>query len=239
MTFELATKFKPDADEPFAAAVAAGMKAAELWTGPEVLAAAGEVVERARRFSLRYALHFPNRRDLTPEQLAAFVELYRALDCRSFTIHELEYDRYASDLERIAPDLRPAVENSMLAYDDLPRWATTRPGLTLDVEHIWCFTVRGAPLSEVVAVVRDLLKQHAHKVRHVHLPGYWAEGEEHRPLHRSPDFAGAMLGLLADVGYSGFVVSEADTQYQTVPEMSADVEFVAAWRRRRTLAESP
>jgi len=34
---ELATKFKPDVDGPFQAAVDAGLRAAELWTGPEVL----------------------------------------------------------------------------------------------------------------------------------------------------------------------------------------------------------
>ena len=119
---QLATKFKPDADAPFQTAVDAGLRAAELWTGPDVLELWEETAARAKRFDLRYALHFPTRRDLTERHLDAVVALYRALDCRSMTIHQLEFDRYAPDVAHRATDVVLAVENSHLSPEQLQSW---------------------------------------------------------------------------------------------------------------------
>jgi sugar phosphate isomerase/epimerase len=230
---ELATKFKPDADEPFQAAVDAGLLAAELWTGPAVLDRRAEVVERARRFPLRYALHFPTRRDLTERQLDEAVELYRALGCRSMTIHQLEFDRYAPDLLRRDPALTLAVENSHLAPPQLAAWAENNRYLTLDAEHVWYLTHPEKSLGEVLAVFRDLLERYAAKLRHVHLPGYWLGQDEHRPMYCSREFVFPVLSLLDEFGFDGLVVSESDVQYQTPNDLRMDALLFDTWKKQR------
>lgn len=232
---ELATKFKPDGEEPFRIAVEAGYRCAELWTGPDVLADTANVVALCRRFPLRYALHFPTRRDLTPEQLEAVVELYHALDCRSLTIHQLEHDLYADELLRRNAGLVLAVENGSLSSIELAAWAERNRYLTLDAEHVWMFGHAGDSCAEAVAAVARLLAAHGGKLRHVHLPGHSGGPDEHRPMYEGWDYVRAVLDRLTDVGYSGFVVSEVDQNYQTLEHLARDRALFDAWldERRR------
>jgi hypothetical protein len=230
---ELATKFKPDIDEPFQAAVDAGLRAAELWTGPDVLDRGPEVAARARRFPLRYALHFPTRRDLTERHLDAVVELYRALECRSMTIHQLEFDRYAPDLLRRDASLILAVENSHLAPPQLASWAEANRYLTLDAEHVWYLTHPEKSLGEVLAVFRGLLERYSGKLRHVHLPGYWIGQDEHRPMYCARDFVFPVLSLLDEFAFDGLVVSETDVQYQTPNDLRMDALLFDTWKNQR------
>ncbi len=230
---QLATKFKPDADEPFRIAVDAGLRAAELWTGPDVLDDWEATAARARKFDLRYALHFPTRRNLTERQLDAVVGLYHALGCRSMTIHQLEYDRYWPDVARRSAEVCLAVENSHLAPEQLQSWANGNRNLTLDAEHVWYLTYPQATLGEAIDACRDLLARHAAKVRHVHLPGYLAGGDEHRPMYCSRDFVFAVLSLLDDVGYEGLVVSEVDVAYQTPNDLRMDALLFDTWTKTR------
>jgi sugar phosphate isomerase/epimerase len=233
---QLATKFKPDADEPFEIAVAAGMHCAELWTGPDVLEQWEAVVERARRFDLRYALHFPTKRTLTERHFRAFVELYRALDCRAAVIHQLEWDKYAAEVLKLAPDLVLAVENSFLTRDEFRGWETGHKNLTLDAEHVWLLTLGGAAIADVLEYIRAFLARNGSKVRHVHLPGYYFGLEEHRPMYCSRDFVLPVLSLLDDVGFNGFVVSEIDVPYQNVNDIRMDVLLFDTWRTSRSAA---
>lgn len=230
---QLATKFKPDADAPFQTAVAAGLRCAELWTGPDVLADWRAVVERAERFDLRYALHFPNRRDLTDDQLRAFVELYRALGCRSATIHQLEYDRYGEAVQKLG-DVCLAVENSHLDVPGFHRWAEANRYLTFDVEHVWFLTMPESPLSDVLPFIADFLTKHAAKIRHVHMPGYTPGLPDHRPMYTAPEFVTQSLSLLRDAGYDGLVVSETDVEFQNLDDLRKDCELFDAWRTGRS-----
>jgi len=230
---ELATKFKPDEEEPFRVAVAAGYRCAELWTGPDVLADVAKVVALCRRFPLRYALHFPTRRDLTPRQLEAVVELYRALDCRSLTIHRPEHDLYAEELLSGDAGLVLAVENGALSPNELAAWAERNRYLTLDAEHVWMFSHEGASREEAVGAVSRLLTAHGAKLRHVHLPGHSGGPDEHRPMHEGWDYVRAVLDRLADVGYSGFVVSEVEQSYQTFEHLAKDRALFEAWLAER------
>jgi len=230
---ELATKFKPDVDGPFQAAVDAGLRAAELWTGPEVLDHSEEVAERARKFDLRYALHFPTRRDLSQRHLDGVVGLYRSLGCRSMTIHQLEFDRYAPDLLRRDASIVLAVENSHLAPAQLAAWAEANRHLTLDAEHVWYLTHPEKSLGEVLAVFRALLERYAGKLRHVHLPGYWIGQDEHRPMYFARDFVFPVLSLLDEFGFEGLVVSETDVQYQTPNDLRMDALLFDTWKNKR------
>lgn len=233
---ELATKFKPDEDAPFRVALEAGYRCAELWTGPDVLADAAAVIERCRRFPLRYALHFPTRRDLTPRQLDAVVELYRALDCRSLTIHQPEYDRYAEELLGREAGLVLAVENGALSAAELAAWSERNRYLTLDAEHVWMFSHEGATLEAAIDAVGRVIASQQAKLRHLHLPGHCGGGDEHRPMYFGWEFVRAVLDRLADVGYSGFVVSEVEQRYQTAEHLAKDRTLFDAWlaERRRT-----
>lgn len=230
---QLATKFKPDADEPFRIAVDAGLRAAELWTGPDVLDDWEAIAARARKFDLRYSLHFPTRRDLAERHLDAVVALYRALDCRSMTIHQLEFDRYAPDVTHRSSDVVLAVENSHFSPAQLRSWAERNRTLTLDAEHVWYLTYPQATLGEAIDACRELLLRYAAKVRHVHLPGYFAGLDEHRPMYCSRDFVFAVLSLLDDVGYDGLVVSEVDVQYQTPNDLRMDALLFDTWTKTR------
>lgn len=235
---ELATKFKPDAEEPFRVAVAAGYRCAELWTGPDVLSDVAQVAARCRRFPLRYALHFPTRRDLTPRQLEAVVELYRALDCRSLTIHQPEYDRYADELLHRDAGLVLAVENGALSATELAAWAEKNRDLTFDAEHFWMFSHEGVSRGEALADVARLLAVHGAKLRHVHLPGHDGGPEEHRPMHEGWDYVRGVLDRLADIGYSGFVVSEVEQTYQTLEHLAKDRSLFDAWLAERGRSQS-
>lgn len=226
---QLATKFKPDADEPFQTALDAGLRCAELWTGPDVLDDVETVIARARRFDLRYALHFPTRRDLTDAHLKNFVALYRALDCRSATIHQPEHDRYAAAMQKLAPDVVLAVENSYLDVPGFHRWAEVNPALTFDVEHVWFLTLPEEPLHRVLPFVKTFLARHAAKIRHVHMPGYTPGTPDHQPMYTAPEFVTSSLSLLRDAGYDGLVVSETDVPFQNVADIRKDRELFENW----------
>ena len=83
------------------------------------------------------------------------------------------YDRYAEALLRLDPGVRLAVENHRLSPAGLIDWAEGNPGLALDIEHLWKFTLLDAPLGRLLDEVRAFLAHFGGKLRHVHLPGYW------------------------------------------------------------------
>lgn len=234
----LATKFKPDADAPFQTALDAGLRAAELWTGPDVLDEWRAVAERCARFDLRYRLHFPTKRTLTDDHLRAFVELARAVDSRVAVIHRLEMGKYGAAVQALDPQLELAVENGHLVPPDFAEWAAAYPYLTFDAEHLWLFTHPGITLPQAVDTAASFLKRNHAKLRHVHLPGYCGTQDEHRPMHCSPEYVRAILSLLDGVGYAGFVVSEVDLPYQNGDDLRRDAELFTAWQRDRRAAAS-
>ena len=234
---QLATKFAPSR-EACGLASQAGFGHAELWTDEATLGAWREVVDVVSRFPLDYALHFPNRKLADPLAVSGAVELYRALGCRAMIIHQPQFDRYGDALLRREPGLRVAVENhdlSPAAFDD---WARNSPGLTLDVEHLWLYTLADAPLDVLLDVVRRFLERHVAKLRHVHLPGYVPGWATHRPMYCSREMVYGLFSLLDEFGFQGQVVSEVNSEYQTLNELRMDVLLHEAWaaRYRRTSA---
>jgi sugar phosphate isomerase/epimerase len=225
----VATKFVPET-QAFETAYRAGFRFAELWLGPTVLADHANVARLAGAFPNGYVLHFPNRLDLTPAMLEQAVELHRGLGCPCMVIHQPMYDKYRDVLLQLEPTLRLAVENHRLTPDGLTQWAERNTGLTLDVEHVWMFSMRDAPLERLLDWLKSFLVRYRRKLLHVHLPGYWPGFEEHRPMYCARDMIFPVLGLLADHRFDGLVVSEVNPQYQNYPELRMDMLLYDAWR---------
>jgi hypothetical protein len=194
---------------------------------------AGELVSLARAWGFRHAFHFPNQRDLAPESLAHAAELYRALDCRAVVIHQPHFDRHAADLEALAPGIRLAVENHKLTPADFLRWAEDNPGLTLDVEHLWKFTLGDCPLDRLLAEVRRFLERFRPRLHHVHMPGYLPGQAHHRPMYCSRDMVFGVLALLEEFDFDGLVVGEVDTPFQNLHELQMDVLLFRRWQELR------
>ncbi len=228
---KLATKFAPD-EISIRQAQDAGFRYAELWLDAAVAADWRNVVERTKRFELEYTLHFPNRLNLSEESLGHIVELYRALNCRCMVIHEPMYDKFGQMLDRLEPGIRLGVENHKLDPTGFQAWAENSTGLTLDIEHVWKFTLQDGPLSALLATLRQLLDRYASKVRHVHLPGYLPGYDEHRPMYCARDMIFPVFSLLADAGVDGFIVSEIDQAYQKPNDLRMDVLLYETWREQ-------
>jgi sugar phosphate isomerase/epimerase len=229
---KIATKFAPRS-AAFHTAAQAGFRYAELWTDERVLADEEQVAAIAGQYPLEYVLHFPNRKELAPETLEHAAGLYRRLGSKCMVIHQPLYDRYAKKLLQIAPEMRLAVENHRLSPDRLRAWSEENAYLTLDVEHVWCFTLNDAPLDHLLSTVEELLQRAGHKLRHVHLPGYLPGQIEHRPMYCSRDMIFGVFELLERIGYEGFVVSEIEAEFQNPAELRMDLLLYEAWQQAR------
>jgi sugar phosphate isomerase/epimerase len=225
---KLATKFAPR-PSAFETAYATGFRNAEFWLDAAILADWPTVVQHARQYPLSYALHFPNRLDLNSDTLHATVELCRGLNCNALVIHQPMYDKYHAALLRLEPELRLAVENHKLSLDGFAAWAEHNPGLALDVEHLWKFTLRDGPLHALLEQVRTFLTRYGNKLRHVHLPGYWPGFAEHRPLYCAREMVFPVLSLLAEAGFEGLVVSEVSPEFQNRYDLRMDVLLYDHW----------
>lgn len=233
---KLATKFAPH-EPAFAMAEEAGFHYAELWTDAAVLANWKNVASWAWHHRLEYALHFPNRKDLSDETLEHAVALYRELGCRTMVIHQPMFDKYAEALLRLHPDICLAVENHDIDHAAFIAWAEQNVDLTLDVEHVWAYSLAGEPLERLVDEIRGFLSRYGHKLRHVHMPGYMGSGAEHRPMYCDRDMVFAVFSLLADARFEGFVVSEIETEYQTPNDLRMDVLLYDTWHKQRQVEE--
>lgn len=228
----LATKCAPEG-RPLQAAVEAGFRYVELWLDAELLADWQGIVETAREFPLRYALHFPNRGDLDDATLQNAADLYRALGCSAMVIHEPMRRRYQERLLRLDEALRLGVENHRLDPREFQQWSDDNRWLTLDVEHFWKFTLDNAPLTTVLQSLREFLDRCVEKLIHVHLPGYLPHYGEHRPMYCARDMVFPVLSLLADHHFAGQVVSEIELEFQNPAELRMDVLLFERWQELR------
>ncbi|MEQ8787479.1 MAG: hypothetical protein RIC55_14340 [Pirellulaceae bacterium] len=230
--FSFATKFLP-CESGFHLARQAGFPAAEFWLDGTLVADWRRIAEIALRFPFRYALHFPNKGEFQADDLRDSADLYHAIDSSALVMHPPMYERYGAALLRIDPSLRLAIENGILNPQQLPQWAETYPGLTLDVEHVWKYTLGDGPLEDLLSEVESILSNFGHKLYHVHLPGYQCDGQEQHPLYFNPELARAVLTLLADHGYQQLVVSEANQEFQTREHLRRDMDLFDAWHAAR------
>jgi sugar phosphate isomerase/epimerase len=229
---KLATKFAPH-EAAMILARDAGYRHAEIWTDAAVLADWRAVAERCVRYPFGYVVHFPNREPRDEQSLADAVSLYRALDCPAMVIHQPLYDQFGARLLELDGGLRLAVENHELSPAEFEAWAEHYPGLTLDVEHLWKYTLADGPLERLLDAVRSFLDQYGHQLLHVHMPGYQPGQAAHRPMHASPEMVSAVFTLLSEYDYQGLVVSELAGTYQTAEVLAADMALFHRWARSR------
>jgi sugar phosphate isomerase/epimerase len=229
---KLATKLNPRPDG-LETAYRAGYRYAELWLDQRLLLNWQTIYQVASDYPISYALHFPNQLNLEPETLEQICSLYRQLGCPSLVIHQPMVDKFRESLLHIDPEVRLAVENHKLTVDDFANWATRNAWLTLDIEHLWKFTLRDATLEVLLDHLQKFLTRFGDKLVHVHLPGYWPGFNEHRPMYCAREMIFPVLSLLAEARFEGFVVSEVDAEYQNLAELSMDGLLFNAWREQR------
>lgn len=232
---QLATKFTPET-AAFTTAFQAGFRAVEFWTDPQWLGNHEQIASLAAKYPFRYAFHFPNGGTVTADQIHGAVTLYRRLNCTAIVIHQPMYQRHAAALREREPQIVLAVENHVLDLNQFDRWAEEHPSLTLDVEHLWKFTLRDAPLGTLLEHLERFLGRHSEKLQHVHLLGYQPGDEEHQPIHYNAELAIEVLTRLSAHGFKKLVVSEADTPFQTLENLSSDVRLFELWRAEQTPA---
>lgn len=194
------------------------------------------VVATAKQYPLDYALHFPNRQELSDVAVEGIVDLYKALGVRVMVIHRPQYELFAHALYHLDLSLVLAVENHRLNSYEFEEWAQLNDWLTLDVEHLWKFTLQDTSVEKLESFLCDFLERHSHKVRHVHLPGY-APGlvpgyDEHRPMYCSRDMVFRVLDLLENVGHDGLVVSEVIEEFQNPLDLRMDRLLFDRWREQ-------
>jgi sugar phosphate isomerase/epimerase len=231
----LATKFKPHRPA-FETALAAGFQAVEFWLDADLLTRADEIADLASHYPFRYALHFPNGGSISDNALRSAVTLYRQLNCTAVVIHQPMFDRYQAALFQLDPGLDLAIENHVLDLDRFVQWAERSPGLTLDVEHLWMFTLHNAPFALLMDHVERFLEKYANKLQHVHLPGYQPGGEEHQPVHFNEELATQVMTRLVEHGFTKLVVSELDSRFQSLEYLKKDVEMFDRWKKSQESA---
>lgn len=228
---KLATKCAPRPLE-LDNAYRAGFRYVELWLDQDVLADLPAVLQQVSEYPNGYAMHFPNRLNLPESALDQVATMYRQVNSRCLVIHQPMADKYGASLLRLDPTMRLAVENHRLTPEQFMHWAERSAGLALDVEHLWKFTLADGSLDELLNQVRALTTRFGDKLRHVHLPGYWPGFREHRPMYCARDMIFPVLSILAEAKFDGLVVSEADLEYQNIPELCMDVFLFDTWRHQ-------
>ena len=101
--------------------------------------------------------------------------------------------------------------------------------MTLDIEHIWKFSLHDAPLEKLFTLVRGVFERASHCIRHIHMPGYLPGPTEHRPMYTSREFCMGVFDILADHDFAGLVVSEVDMQFQNYFELRMDTLLFERW----------
>lgn len=233
----LATKLAPER-AGLERAYRAGFRYAEFWLDQQLLADWASIAELAQEFAMSYAVHFPTRGDLGQSMVRHAALLCGKLDCSVMVMHQPMFNRYADLLLTTNPTLRLAVENQVLDPAQFQNWAETNAYLTLDVEHLWKFTLRDAPLELLLEQVQNFLIQYGLKTVHVHLPGYLPGAAEHRPMYCGREMVFPVLAMLAEYGFAGLIVSEVDLKFQNASDLNRDILLFESWQKLRTPVKS-
>ena len=229
----LATKFLPERSA-FQQAHDAGFRHAEFFLNRDLLERVDDILALARQFDMRYALHFPNKADLQEVHLQECVRLFHEVNASAIVIHPPLLKKYADQLRAIDSGVVLAIETMRVPADELLAWVEQHQAVTLDMEHIWMFTLPEASLDEFLKLVRSVFQHHAHCVKHVHMPGQLPGHGEHRPMYTSREFCLGVFDILADFSFDGLVVSEVDMPYQNPFYLRMDALLYEGWLHKRT-----
>lgn len=226
----IATKFLPE-PAAFQQAVDAGFRHAELYLNAAVLDAVDDVLAMARQFDLKFALHFPNRPELNEQHLKAVARLFDELSASAIVIHPPMLRLYGESMSAIHPGIILAEETMRVPVDEFLNWVRRHEHVTLDIEHIWKFSLHDSPLEQLFELVRSIFREFADRVRHVHMPGYLPGQGEHRPMYTSREFCMGIFDILADYDFDGLVVSETDVVFQNPLDLKMDMLLFERWKQ--------
>lgn len=197
-----------------------GIGAVELYTNESWLKKVDVVGRTCARYSLRYAIHAPT----DGYQAVNLVSLVEQLSPEIVIFHNIYWE---DEWEYLVKNLMPlgcklCIENVLSVIDTLKYMRRFGLSRCLDLEHL---------ILETSGIFEEplfgLIKQSAH----VHITGYVHGGNSwHTHLHHAPAQSSYLLDLLKKAGYSGLVVSEARTPYQTGEEFRALQEYFEEWK---------
>ena len=224
---KIATKFLPSSAD-FTRAWAAGFRHAEFWLSARLLHDVDDIIKIAKEYPIEYVPHFPNKKN-DIQSVEQAIKLYRELNCQAMVIHQPMIDQWKDDFFSLEPGIRLAVENHRLNEKEFWDWAEKNPGLNLDIEHLWKFTLQDAPLDKLLKTLDIFLSRYADKLYHVHLPGYVPGEEEHRPMYCNREFMFGTWDLLEKANFRGLMVSEIDAEYQTDQDLRMDMLLFERW----------
>jgi len=199
----------------------AGLPAVELYTTAEMLDDVDRVAGICSGFPLRYAIHAPNT-GCDPGKLIALTE---AIDAEVVVTHDIYWeDEWAGIIDLFKNiNARLCVENTYSIHEPAKFMRRFGLGRCLDLEHLQ---------MECAGIFEEEFVRFIKQAEHIHLTGYLSCSDLwHSHIHHSPEQGRYFLDLIHRAGYSGFIVSEARSAYQTVDEFRALNDFFNKWQR--------
>jgi len=198
----------------------AGLKAVELYIDDFWLYKIDQVIRTCEKYSLRYALHAPNK-GYNPHNLA---ELVKTIGAEIVVFHNIYWEDEWEDITKIFKNIKTklCVENTSSVHEPVKFIRRYNMGRCLDLEHA---QMECAGVYEEVFI--SILRESAH----IHLTGYvYGSQLWHTHIHCSPEHNLYILDLLKKASYSGFVVSEAKVSLQTYEEFKKLNDFYEMWK---------
>jgi len=199
----------------------AGLTAVELYTTAETLEDMENVAKICGKFPLRYAIHAPNA-GCDPKRLAEFTE---AIGAEIVVTHDIYWEDEWMEIVSLFKNIkaRLCVENTYSIHEPAKFMRRFGLGRCLDLEHLQ---------MECAGIFEEEFVRFIKQAEHIHLTGY-SSGTDlwHSHIHHSPEHGRYFLDLIHRSGYSGFIVSEARSAYQTVNEFRALNDFFNKWQR--------
>ena len=198
----------------------AGLTAVELYTTDEMLNDMEAVARTCAKFPLRYSLHAPNT-GCPPEKLA---EITRAAGAEVVVMHDIYWEDEWMELITLFKNIpaRLCIENTYSIHEPAKFMRRFGLGRCLDLEHLQ---------MECAGIFEEEFLRFIKQASHIHLTGYRCGTDLwHSHIHHSPDQGRYFLDLIQASGFSGFVVSEAKSSYQTEGDFRALNEFFQQWK---------
>jgi len=199
----------------------AGLEAVELYLSKDYLKSIPGLIERCKKFALRYAVHAPT----DGSGLKELRDLIRGIGAEVVIFHNIYWEDEWGDIVKYFQEnpVRLCVENTYSSNEAVKFMRRYGIGRCLDLEH--------AQL-ECAGVYEDEFINIMQGVFHVHITGYtYGSKLWHTHIHYSPEHNRYLLSLLKKTGYSGFVVSEARPSLQSYAEFKRLREFYEDWEK--------
>lgn len=208
------------ADERILDAVSqSGIMAVEIYTDLEVLKKVHDTIKKCHKFPFRYAVHAPIE-GFEPERL---VDLAGGIDAEVVVFHDVYFDDEWLEIRNLFSKMgaKVCVENVTSGIEPVKFMRRFGFGCCLDLEHLQLET-NGIHEESFLRIMKQ--------ASHVHLTGYIPGSDLwHTNFHKSPKQSTHLLNMLRQVGYKGFVVSEAKVRHQVYEEFKGLYDFFNNW----------